>query len=94
MTATRVMTRNPVSFDDCPDCHGTGRGLGERDCYLCHGTGQVRDDEDDVVEAILSAPDDAILAGEYDGLAEGTHYLDRYGNVQPKQQRPQRTVNK
>ena len=35
MTATRVMTRNPVSFDDCPDGKGMGRGLGERDCYLC-----------------------------------------------------------
>lgn len=78
------MQRRVVSFDDCPDCLGTGSGMGERDCYLCHGTGQVRDDEDDVADAIVGASDDDILSGKLDGVVDGTHYLDKHGVVRPK----------
>lgn len=80
------MSGKVVSYDDCPDCHGTGHGMGERDCYLCDGTGQVRDDDydDEVRDAILSAPDDVVLSGGLDGLAEGTHYIDRTGTIRPK----------
>ena len=77
------MQRRMVSFDDCPDCQGTGQ-MGTWDCHLCHGTGQVRDDDDDVADAIVGAADDDVLAGRLDGLADGTHYLDASGQIRPK----------
>lgn len=74
-----------VAYRDCLDCGGTGR-IGRADCYLCHGTGQCREDtyDDEVADAILAAPDDVVVAGGLDGLAEGTHYIDRTGTIRPK----------
>jgi Ribonuclease G/E len=74
-----------AAFRDCEDCGGTGR-IYRTECYLCHGTGQCREDsyDDEVQDVILSAPDDVVLAGGLDGLAEGTHYIDRTGAIRPK----------
>lgn len=74
-----------TEFRDCEDCGGTGR-IHRSECYLCHGTGQCREDtyDDEVCDAILSAPDADILSGKLDGLAEGTHYIDAKGVVRRK----------
>lgn len=74
------------SFDDCPDCLGAGLRHGDCDCDCgpCQGTGQVQDQSDDVCDALLSAPDDDVLSGKFDGIADGTHFLDRDGIVRPK----------
>lgn len=35
-------------------------------------------------DAMLAAPAADVMSGGLDGLAEGTHYLDRDGIVRPK----------
>jgi RecJ-like exonuclease len=82
-----TMTMKPHDFVDCEDCKGTGR-IQRAECYLCGGTGHYRMDadayEDAVADKILSASDEDILSGQMNGLADGTHFIDRYGIIRPK----------
>ena len=77
-----------AEFRDCNDCGGTGR-IYRQECYVCCGTGQCREDsyDDDVCDAIMSAPDNDVIAGKLDGLANGTHYIAIDGSIQSKAER-------